>query len=135
MSCLPVSKFAALILALFASMPVAALAQSWPSKPIKIIVAFAPGGAHDVYGRILAQKLTDRLGVQVFVENRAGAGGSIGTGELAKAAPDGYTIGTGGIGQYAVIPAVTPNLAWDPMRDFSHIAYLGGPPTLILISR
>ena len=112
----------------------AARAQTWPSKPIRIIVAYAPGGAHDVYARILAQKLTERLAVQVFVENRAGAGGALGTGELAKAAPDGHTIGTGGIGQYTVIPAITPGLAWDPIRDFTHIAYLGGPPTALIVN-
>lgn len=116
------------------ALPATALAQTWPAKPIKIIVAYAAGGAHDTYARILAPKLSEKFGVQVYVENRTGAGGALGTGELARAAPDGYTIGTGGIGQYAVIPAVTPTLAWDPLRDLTHIAYLGGPPTALIVN-
>ena len=111
-----------------------ALAQTWPAKPIKIIVGYAAGGAHDNYARILAPKLSEKFGVQVFVENRTGAGGALSMGELARAAPDGYTIGTGGIGQYCVIPAVTPSLAWDPLKDFTHIAYLGGPPTALIVN-
>lgn len=126
------ASLTALVAGAVAATPSAA--QTWPSKPIKIIVAYAAGGAHDTYARILAPKLSEKFGVQVFVENRTGAGGALGTGELARAAPDGYTIGTGGIGQYAVIPAVTPSLAWDPMRDLTHIAYLGGPPTALIVN-
>lgn len=128
----PIRLFAALLVCAVTAVP--SHAQNWPSKPIKIIVAYAAGGAHDNYARILAPKLSEKFGVQVYVENRTGAGGALGTGELARAAPDGYTIGTGGIGQYCVIPAVTPGLAWDPLRDLTHIAYLGGPPTALIVN-
>ena len=128
----PIRLSAALLACTVAAAPLHA--QNWPSKPIKIIVAYAAGGAHDNYARILAPKLSEKFGVQVFVENRTGAGGALGTGELARAAPDGHTIGTGGIGQYCVIPAVTPGLAWDPLRDLTHIAYLGGPPTALIVN-
>src|SRR5438105_5368014 len=81
-----------LMLAAIASFAVPALAQSWPVKPVKIVVPFGPGGPADIYARIIGQELSGALGQQFVIENKAGAGGTIGTDNVAKAAPDGYTL-------------------------------------------
>jgi tripartite-type tricarboxylate transporter receptor subunit TctC len=96
-------------------------AQSYPDKPIKIIVAAAPGGPTDVPARLAAQILTPRLGQPVVVENRAGAGGAIGAREVAKAAPDGYTLLMGNTSTLAVIPAVSTGAGYDPVKNFTSI--------------
>src|SRR5262245_10430810 len=99
----------------------AAHAQGYPDKPIKIIVAAAPGGPTDVPARLAAQILTPKLGQPVVVENRAGAGGAIGSREVAKAAPDGYTLLMGNTSTLAVIPAVSTGAGYDPVKNFTPI--------------
>ncbi len=98
-----------------------ARAQGYPDKPIKIIVAAAPGGPTDVPARLAAQILTPKLGQPVVVENRPGAGGAIGAREVAKAAADGYTLLMGNTSTLAVIPAVSSNPGYDPVKDFAPI--------------
>jgi tripartite-type tricarboxylate transporter receptor subunit TctC len=108
-------------LALWAS---GAAAQSWPSKPIKWVVPFAPGGLADNVSRAAAQRLSERLGQPVIVENRAGANGGIGAAYVAKAAPDGYTILTGSTGTHAINPHLYGNLPYDALKDFAPISGL-----------
>src|SRR5262249_53962949 len=98
-----------------------AYAQSYPDKPIKIIVAAAPAVPTDVPARLAAQILTPKLGQPVVVENRAGAGGAIGAREVAKAAPDGYTLFMGNTSTLAVIPAVSTGAGYDPVKNFTPI--------------
>ncbi|UFN49296.1 tripartite tricarboxylate transporter substrate binding protein [Roseomonas sp. OT10] len=97
----------------------AARAEDWPRRPIRLVVAFAPGGATDVQGRILAERLSAELGQAVVVENRPGASGIIGTEAVARAAPDGYTLLLGSVTTHAVnVPLYGTRLPYDPVRDF-----------------
>ena len=110
-----------------------ALAQSWPSKPIRLVVPFAAGGAVDGVARIFAAKFQDSLKVPVVVENRAGAGGNIGVDSVAKSPPDGYTILLNTNGQ-AVSPAIYKSLPWDPFRDFTPITQLMSTNMIFVVS-
>jgi tripartite-type tricarboxylate transporter receptor subunit TctC len=96
-------------------------AQDYPVKPVRLIVPFAAGGGSDTVARTVGQKLSETLGQPVIVENKPGAGGNIGTDEVAKAAPDGYTLLMGVVGPVAVNPSLFGNLPYDPLRDFSPI--------------
>lgn len=117
-----------------ALLPGAALAQSdWPSKPIRLVVPYAPGGSSDTLGRLIAKHLQEAFKQNVVVENKAGAGGVIGSKEVAKTAPDGYTLVVSGIGSHVIAPVDNPN-AFDPMKDFTHIAMLGGPPLGMVVN-
>jgi tripartite-type tricarboxylate transporter receptor subunit TctC len=107
---------------LFAVAAGAAQAQAWPSKPIRIICPFAPGGIADTYSRLIAQRLGGVLGQPVVVENRTGAGGNIGAEAVARAAPDGYTLVMGNIGTHAINSILFSKLPYDPVKDFSPIA-------------
>jgi tripartite-type tricarboxylate transporter receptor subunit TctC len=99
-----------------------ALAQgSYPTRPVTMVVGFAPGGGTDTVARIIAKNLSESLGQQVLVENRAGAGGNIATDYVAHAAPDGYTILLGNVGSLAVAPHMIASLGYDPLRDFAPI--------------
>ena len=101
-----------------------ASAQQWPVKPVRIVVPFPPGQAADLIGRVIAERLTPVLGQQVIVDNRAGAGGMIGTEFVAKAAPDGYTFLIGGISALAINPHLYNKLAYDTLRDFAPITQI-----------
>ncbi len=96
------SKHATMLILASLVVPATAQAQAWPSKPIRYIVNFAPGGTTDILGRMLATGLTPALGQQVIVDNRPGQAGSIGAAEVARAAPDGHTIGAGTISSHAI---------------------------------
>jgi tripartite-type tricarboxylate transporter receptor subunit TctC len=123
---------AGLLLALFAIVygsPVQA--QNYPTKPVRIIVPYAPGGFVDVAARIIAQKLQERLGQQFVVENRSGGNGFIGTSAAAKAAPDGYTLLTAHTGEFAVSPAVFKDIPFDLDRDFESITLVSIAPMLV----
>ena len=114
----------------------AATAQSpdnWPSRPIKFIVPVPPGGAADVMARMLAEQLSGKLGQPVVVENRPGAGSTIGMQALAKAAPDGYTIGLGNIAANAIGPAVQPS-PYDPIKDFAPVSLVGVTPLVLVVN-
>ncbi|HKQ29518.1 MAG TPA: tripartite tricarboxylate transporter substrate binding protein [Burkholderiales bacterium] len=110
-----------------------ALAQPYPAKPVKLIVPFPPGGNTDIVGRLVAQKLTESLGQQVFVENRGGAGGMIGAEAAAKSAPDGYTIFFGTTGTLGSAPALQPDLRYDPVKAFAPISTLASAPVVVIV--
>jgi tripartite-type tricarboxylate transporter receptor subunit TctC len=126
-------RFAAAV-ALLALALAPASAQEWPAKPVKIIAPFAPGGSADTLGRLVAIKLTEAFGQQFVVENRPGAGGLLGSEMVARAAPDGYTLVVSGVASHVVAPALNPNLSFDPLKDFTHIALFGGPPDVLVVS-
>jgi tripartite-type tricarboxylate transporter receptor subunit TctC len=107
-------------------------AQAWPSRPIRFIAPFAAGGTSDTLGRIAAEHLRDQLHQQLYVENRVGAGGMIGSREVAAAEPDGYTFVVSGIASHVIAPAFSRTPPYDGLRDFTHVAYLGGPPVVLV---
>jgi tripartite-type tricarboxylate transporter receptor subunit TctC len=110
-----------------------AQAQSWPAKPVKIIAPFAAGGAADTLGRIIADHLSTAFRQQFYVENRGGAGGIVGAAAVAAAEPDGYTLVISSIASNVISPVFNPNVGYDGLRDFTHIAYLGGPPVVMIV--
>lgn len=107
--------------------------EPWPSKSVRMIVPFAPGGATDVAARMIAQKLTENIGKQVFVENRAGANGSIGGEAAARALPDGYTIVMGTTGTHAINFSLYDKPTYDPVKDFAAVTRVAVFPNLILV--
>ena len=111
-----------------------AAAQDYPNKPLRLIVAFPAGGGSDIVGRILAMKLGDRLGQQIVVENRAGAGGSIGTEAGVRAAPDGYTLLLGGTSEIAVNPHVYSKLTYDTTKDLIPVALVASTPMVVVVT-
>ena len=108
--------------------------QAWPEKPVRIIVPFAPGGSADTLGRLVAQKLSEHLKAGFVIENRAGAGGALGSELAAKAAPDGYTLVVSGIASHVIAPLLPQGTPYDPVRDFTHIALFGGPPAVLAVN-
>ena len=128
-------KLAVAVIVLLAVAPVAASGETWPAKPVRIVAPFAPGGSADTLGRLVAQRLGHSLKQQFIVENRAGAGGLLGSEMVARAAPDGYTLVISGIASHVIAPAVNPNAPFDPLADFTHIALLGGPPNILVVQR
>ena len=115
-----------------ATLPFAVAAQTYPSKPIRLLVPFTPGGSQDVIGRLLAQKVSDSIGQTVVVENKAGAGGLIATQEEARAPADGYTLLLSTGAQMAIEPAINPKAGYDSMKDFVHVVHLGDAPLVLL---
>jgi tripartite-type tricarboxylate transporter receptor subunit TctC len=109
------------------------MAQQYPSKPIKIIVPFPVGGIADIYSRLVGNRWTELWGQPVLIENRTGAGGNIGADLVAKAAPDGYTIGIGSIGTHAVNVALFSKMPYDPVKDFAPIALLVDADGLLVV--
>jgi tripartite-type tricarboxylate transporter receptor subunit TctC len=111
----------------------AAWAQAWPAKPIRMIVPFSAGSTSDVLGRLIAEALGPALGQSVIVENRGGAGGSIGSATVAQAAPDGYTL-LFNASAHAAASAIYPKLSYHPARDFAGVAMIGTVPNITVIS-
>lgn len=111
-----------MILCSLAAVPSVALAQQFPQRPIQWVIPFAVGGPTDVLARAIAPKLAEALGAPVIIDNKAGAGGGIGVGAVARAAPDGYTIVMGHTGTHAINPHLYSNLQYDPLKDFVPIA-------------
>ena len=108
-----------------------AQAQSYPSKPIRLVVGFPPGGSNDIVARQLAPKLSQLLGVQVIVDNRPGANATIGTDLVAKSPPDGYTLTLGSASPLAISPFTYPNIPYDTLRDFAAITTVASTPEMI----
>src|SRR5919197_2009035 len=114
--------------------PLPAQAADWPTRPIRIIAPSTPGGAADMFGRLLCDHFNATFHERCFVENRAGAGGLIGTAATAQAAPDGYTLTTSSTAYHVIAPVVSPNPGFDPLKDFTHIAYIGGAPNVFVVN-
>src|SRR5208282_4798410 len=112
---------------------IAAAADDWPEHPVRIVVPFSAGGAADTFGRFYADALSTAFGKPFYVENKVGAGGMIGTEDVARAKPDGYTLVVSGIPTHVLGPAMNKNVSFDPMRDFSHIAFFGGAPNAFVV--
>ena len=121
------------VLLLAALVPSLVLGQGYPNKPVRMIVPFAPGGASDFVGRILQPRLSELLGTQIVVENRAGASGNIGMDAAAKSSPDGYTIYLGNVGTVALNPAVFTKLSVVPTRDFIAVTQVVDVPGVLVI--
>ena len=111
-----------------------ALAQNYPTKPVRLIIPFPPGGATDILGRVMAQKLTDQLGQPVVVENRPGAGGAIGSEMTAKAPPDGYTIQMATVSTHSIGPALNPKMPYNVKRDFAPVIHLADSTNVLIVS-
>ena len=120
-----------------AMVAVSAIAQTgdegWPERPIRLVVPFPAGSSTDIIARIVAQKLSHRLGQQIVIENRAGASGNIGADAVAKAAPDGYTIGIATASTHAVAASLSTNLPYDPIKDFAPVAMIGSQPYVLVL--
>jgi tripartite-type tricarboxylate transporter receptor subunit TctC len=121
---IPTGRYAAMLLALASvlALPTTALSQTWPSKPIKIVVNFPPGGAGDQIARSLAQPLQEALGQPVFIENKSGAGGNIGGEAVARSVPDGYTLLLSSGGMVSINPHIYPKMSFDPAKDLVTVA-------------
>jgi tripartite-type tricarboxylate transporter receptor subunit TctC len=104
----------------------AAQAQEWPAKPVKIVVPFSPGGSSDQLARLLAPALSAAFKQQFYVENRAGSSGAVGSAMVARSEPDGYTFVNAGSGPHLTGPAINPNIGYDPLKDFTHVAMEAG---------
>src|SRR5260221_7488199 len=111
---------------------VGAFAAEWPPKLVRLVVPFAAGGGADTMGRLHAEALTAAFGKQFYVENRVGGGGLVGTEAVARAEPDGLTLMVSGIPTHVLGPAMNKNVGFDPMHDFTHIAYFGGTPNVLV---
>ena len=108
-------------------------AAAWPAKPLRFIVLFSPGSSTDTVARVVAQNLSEALGQQVVIDNRAGASGSIGAEMAARAAPDGYTLVLGTTSTHAVAASVNRRLSYDPVKDFAPISLIGSSPYVIAV--
>jgi tripartite-type tricarboxylate transporter receptor subunit TctC len=119
---------------LCASLPAAALAQQYPIKPVRLVVAFPPGGSTDIIARIVGQKLGERLGQQVVIDNRGGAGGTIGTEIAARANPDGYTLTMGTTSTHVIAAGAYSNLKYNPVKDFEPLTLVATTPYLLVVN-
>jgi tripartite-type tricarboxylate transporter receptor subunit TctC len=112
--------------------PGLSIAQSWPTGPIRLVVPFAPGGTTDVMARLVADRLGPRLGTTVLVDNRAGAGATIGSTFVAQAAPDGQTLVMSNIASHGIAPSLYRNIRYDALKDFAHIALVTRNPSVMV---
>jgi len=126
------SLFAGLALLFTLTVPAAGQTHDWPSRPIKLVVPFSAGGSADTLGRVFAAAMSEGLGQQIYVENRGGAGGMAASAQVARAEPDGYTLVVSGVASHVIAPLFSARSDYDPIRDFTHIAYFGGPPIVLV---
>ena len=130
--------FAAAVLAATAAASASAFAQSpssiWPTRPVRIVVPFAPGGTTDILARALAPELGKAFGQSFLVENKAGAGGNLGADQVAKSPADGYTLLMGTVGTQSINPALYPKMPYDAARDFAPISLVAGVPNVLVVN-
>ncbi|MDN3566025.1 tripartite tricarboxylate transporter substrate-binding protein, partial [Paeniroseomonas aquatica] len=107
--------------------------SNWPDRAVRYINPYPPGGPTDTLSRVYCAQMTELAGHQFFVENRSGSGGNVGVDAIAKSAPDGYTIGLGGIASHAIAPTLRPDLPFDPAKDFTFVSGLWQLPNLLAI--
>ncbi len=122
------------LLALAALAPLPAAAQAYPNKPIKLVVPYAPGGGADGVARIVAKRVSEQIGQGIVIENKGGAGAILGTDQVAKAEPDGYTLLLGQSGPISINPAVYKTLPYDPIRDFAPVTMMTGYPYILVVN-
>jgi tripartite-type tricarboxylate transporter receptor subunit TctC len=123
-----------LFMPMLAALPSPVAAQTYPARPIRIIVPYPPGGTSDILARSLGEKLTGALGQSVVVENKPGANGNVGADLVAKSPPDGYTLLLADIGALAISPSVYPNLPFDPVRDFAPVTMVAYSPHILVVN-
>lgn len=116
-----------------ASLPSAVSGQDWPDRPVRVIVPFGAGGTSDILARTVADKLSASLKQQFVIENRTGAAGQIGVQSIASAPPDGYTIGVTNVSTLSLVPIINARTSYDPVKDFTHIAYMAGAPVVVAV--
>ena len=128
-------RLAAIVLALATGLCAAApaLAQAWPTKPVRVIVTFPPGGSSDVVARQVAPLLGEKLGQTFVVDNKPGAGATIGAAEVARAAPDGYTLMLSNTAPISLSPFMLDPMPYDPVKSFAHVAYIGSVPNVFVV--
>jgi tripartite-type tricarboxylate transporter receptor subunit TctC len=125
--------YTSLSAAIVALPPSLSWAQSYPNKPIRMVVPFPAGGATDLFARVLSQKLGEKLGNSVVVENRPGAGGTIGSDLVAKSSPDGYTLLLATSSTHSIGPSLNPRMPYDAVRDFTPVVHVGNAPSIMLV--
>lgn len=127
------SRFLKALLLALAVLALPAAAQVWPVRPVRLIVPFAPGGSSDIAARVFAQRLSERLGHQVVVDNRSSAGGVVGADLLARSPPDGYTLGLSNVSSQTASPLLFSAATYHPVRSFTHIAFIGTVPVVLIV--